>query len=44
MREDVLKKLHSMLKHPFPKIREATVEALFILTQDDALKTSAATL
>ncbi|KAL9088436.1 MAG: hypothetical protein Q9165_006160 [Trypethelium subeluteriae] len=40
-REDVLRKLRSMLKHPFPKVREAVVETLFILTQDDQLKTLA---
>ena len=37
-RADVLKKLQNMLKHPFPKIRDAAVEALFLVTNDDELR------
>ncbi|KAI9683032.1 MAG: hypothetical protein M1822_006225 [Bathelium mastoideum] len=43
VREDALKKLRSMLKHPFPKVRDATVETLFVLIHDEKLRTFVAT-
>lgn len=41
IRQDVLKKLFSMLKTiPYPKVRAATADALFLATVDEALRGS----
>lgn len=38
IRAEVMAKLISMLAHPFPRIREAVAEALWTVTEHDALK------
>ena len=38
MRKDVLEKVASMLLHPFPKIRVAAAETLFVVTDIEELK------
>ncbi|WEW60972.1 hypothetical protein PRK78_006461 [Emydomyces testavorans] len=38
VRKDVMKKMMSMLLHPYPKIRSTTAECLFMETKDNLLR------
>ena len=38
VRGEVIKKVRSMLKHPFPKVRSRAVDILWMITEEEELK------